>query len=95
METTKIRNQKIVALNLDTTATILVNYNGLKNTTHKVFEIVGTRVTIKINKIQTDFNINEVILKPIAYNEKEAKQIQQVTKIIKIIRLPFKHININ
>ena len=50
-------------------ATINVNYNGMKGNKYPVFEIVGTRVTIKLNNREIDFNINEVELFPISYND--------------------------
>lgn len=47
------------------TATIKVNFDGMKNKKYPVHEIVTTRVTIKKENRLIDFNINEVVIKPI------------------------------
>jgi hypothetical protein len=70
--------QKLIAGGYDFNAIVKVNYDGMQNKKFPVFEIVGTRITIKKDNRQIDFNINEVTLQPISYNEKEYKQIQAI-----------------
>ena len=70
--------QKLIELGFAFKALINVNYDGMKGFKYDVFEIVGTRVTIKKDNRQIDFHINEVKLFPISYNEKEYKQIQLI-----------------
>ena len=69
---------KLMAAGFDFNAIVKVNYDGMQNKKFPVFEIVGTRITIKKDNRQIDFNINEVTLQPISYNEKEYKQIQAI-----------------
>ena len=59
-------------------ATINVNYNGMKGNKYPVFEFVGTRVTIKLNNREIDFNINEVELSPISYNNPKLNMIRTI-----------------
>lgn len=73
------RNQKLAAMCLDYNATVNVSYCGMKGNKYKVHEIVGTRVTIKTDRL-IDFNINEVVLHPISYCAKEYNQIQSINK---------------
>ena len=47
------------------TATIKVNFDGMKGKKYPIYEIVTTRVTIKKENRLIDFNINEVVIKPI------------------------------
>ena len=72
--------QALIELGFDFKTVINVNYDGMKNTTHQVHEIVGTRVTIKYNGRLIDFHENEVSLYPIAYCEKESLQIQELAR---------------
>lgn len=69
------KNQKLVDLCLDYSATVTVPYDGMKGKRYKVYEIVGTRVTVKTNRL-IDFHICEVILHPITYSDKEYNQLQ-------------------
>lgn len=73
----KITNETILEefAGFDMKATIKVNYNGMKGKTYEVYERVGTRVTIKLDRL-IDFNINEVDLRPISYCKKESNQIR-------------------
>lgn len=64
------------------TAKIKVNYNQMKGSTYECYEIVGTRVTIKLDRL-IDFHISEVELKPKSYCPKEYEQIQLIYKTFK------------
>ena len=68
------KNQRFAKLCLDCNATVNVSYCGMKGNKYKVHEIVGTRVTIKTDRL-IDFNINEVDLHPISYCTKEYEMI--------------------
>ena len=70
--------KKLIASGFDFNAIVKVKYDGMKDKKFPVYEIVGTRVTIKKENRQIDFNINEVTLQPISYNDKEYKQIQSI-----------------
>ncbi len=61
-------------------AIINVNYNGMKGNKYPVYEIVGTRVTIKLNNREIDFNINEVELSPVSYNNPNLNMIQTIKR---------------
>jgi hypothetical protein len=63
-------------LGFDFKAKVKVAYDGMQNQTYNVHEIVGTRVTIRTNRL-IDFNINEVELYPIGYSQKEQALIRQ------------------
>ena len=69
--------QQLIDQGFDFNAIINVNYNGMKGNKYPVYEIVGTRVTIKLDR-EIDFNINEVDLLPISYNKKEYQLIQSI-----------------
>ena len=69
--------QQLIDQGFDFNAIIKVNYNGMKGNKYPVYEIVGTRVTIQLDR-QIDFNINEVELLPISYNQKEYQLIQSI-----------------
>ena len=70
--------KKLIASGFDFNAIVNVKVYDMKDKKFPVYEIVGTRVTIKKENRQIDFNINEVSLQPISYNEKEYKQIQAI-----------------
>ena len=70
--------KKLISSGFDFNAIVKVKYDGMKDKKFPVFEIVSTRVTIKKENRLIDFNINEVTLQPISYNEKEYKQIQAI-----------------
>jgi hypothetical protein len=61
-------------------AIINVNYNGMKGNKYPVYEIIGTRVTIKLNNREIDFNINEVELSPISYNNPNLNMIRTIKR---------------
>jgi hypothetical protein len=61
-------------------AIINVNYNGMKGNKYPVYEIIGTRVTIKLNNREIDFNINEVELSPVSYNNPNLNMIQTIKR---------------
>lgn len=62
-------------LGFDFEAKVKVSYDGMRDHTYHVHEIVGTRVTIKLGAREIDFNISEVELRPIAYCPKESNQV--------------------
>jgi hypothetical protein len=69
--------KQLIDLGFDFNAIIKVDYDGMKGNKYPVYEIVGTRVTIQLDR-QIDFNINEVELMPISYNQKEYQLIQSI-----------------
>jgi hypothetical protein len=75
MQNKNTKFKQLIDQGFDFNAIVNVNYNGMKGKVYPVYEIVGTRVTIKLDR-QIDFNINEVDLMPISYNQKEYKLIQ-------------------
>jgi hypothetical protein len=78
MQNTNNQNIKhLIDLGFDFNAIVKVDYDGMKGNKYPVHEIVGTRVTIQLDR-QIDFNINEVELMPISYNEKEYQLIQSI-----------------
>lgn len=64
-------------LGFDFEAKVKVNYDGMRDNTYHVHEIVGSRVTIKLGAREIDFNISEVELRPIGYCDKESKRIRE------------------
>jgi hypothetical protein len=77
MQNTNAKFQQLIDQGFDFNAIINVNYDGMKGKSYPVYEIVGSRVTIKLDR-QIDFNINEVDLMPISYNKKEYQLIQSI-----------------
>lgn len=75
MKNTNAKFKQLIDQGFDFNAVIKVNYNGMKGNKYPVYEIVGTRVTIKLDR-EIDFNINEVDLFPISYNKKQYQLIQ-------------------
>ena len=71
----EIKLQKFAGF--DFKAEVNVPYDGMKNKTYAVYEIVGTRVTIKTDRL-IDFNINEVRLIPIGYSPSESEYIRSI-----------------
>lgn len=75
----KLSNEKVIEkfAGFDFKARVKVPYNDMANKTFNVYEIVGTRVTIKEGRF-IDFNINEVELFPIGYSQKDSNYIRSV-----------------
>jgi hypothetical protein len=71
----EIKLEKFVGF--DFKAQVNVPYDGMKDKTYAVYEIVGTRVTIKTDRL-IDFHISEVDLRPIGYSPKESEYIRSI-----------------